>query len=208
MIRRFLQNTRKPEGFLGRMMLRGMNGGHTPMSNWGLSLVHPAPDARVLDIGCGGGANIARLMKLCPQGFVDGIDYSAESVAFSRKKNADLLGRRCDIRQGDAGELPYADETFDLVTAFETVYFWPDLGGAFREVLRVLKPGGQFLIVCEAGDPTNTTWTELIDGMTIYTGDDLKLRLETVGFASAALSRHEKGRIGLLACKRDRTKDS
>ena len=68
MIRRCLQNTRKPEGFLGRMMLRGMNGGHTPIATWGLSLIRPADDARVLDIGCGGGANIARLLRLCPQG--------------------------------------------------------------------------------------------------------------------------------------------
>ena len=156
MIRSFFQNTRKPQGFLGRLMLRSMNGGHVPLSNWGLSLIHPSLDARVLDIGCGGGANIARLMKLCPQGFVEGIDYSAESVAFSRKKNAGSLGKRCDIRQGDAGVLPYADGIFDLVTAFETVYFWPDLNKAFGEILRVLKPGGQFLIICEADDTTDT----------------------------------------------------
>ncbi len=116
MIKRFFQNTRKPEGFLGRLMLHMMNGGHAPLSNWGLSLIRCAPGARVLDIGCGGGANIARLIKLCPQGFVDGIDYSAESVSFSRKKNAADFGRRCDIRQGDVDVLPYAGATFDLVT--------------------------------------------------------------------------------------------
>lgn len=203
MIRRFFQNTQKPQGFLGRLMLRSMNGGHAPLSNWGLSLIHPSPDARVLDIGCGGGANIARLMKLCPQGFVEGIDYSAESVAFSRKKNAGSLGKRCDIRQGDAGVLPYADGLFDLVTAFETVYFWPDLNKAFGEILRVLKPGGQFLIICEADDPTDTTWTGVIDGMTIYSGDDLKAKLKKGGFASAVLSRHKKDWIGLLADKAD-----
>jgi len=208
MLRRFLQNTRKPEGFLGRMMLRGMNGGHAPLSNWGLSLVRPAPDARALDVGCGGGANIARLLELCPRGFVDGIDYSPESVAFSRKKNINLLGRRCAIRQGDAGELPYADETFDLITAFETVYFWPDLVGAFREILRALKPSGQFLIVCETDDPNDTTWTKLIDGMRIHSGDDLASGLRVAGFASPLLSRHPRGWIGLLACKRDRARDS
>lgn len=201
MMKRFFQNTRKPEGFLGRMMLRSMNGGHTPLSTWGLSLIYPAPDARVLDIGCGGGANIARLMNLCALGFVDGIDYSAESVAFSRKKNAADLGKRCEIRQGDVGALPYADAAFDLVTAFETVYFWPDLEKAFAEVLRVLKPGGQFLLVCEMDDPANTTWTGLIDGMTVYAGEDLKVRLEQAGFAPVRLLRNKKGWIGLLAGK-------
>ncbi|SHH82735.1 Ubiquinone/menaquinone biosynthesis C-methylase UbiE [Sporobacter termitidis DSM 10068] len=202
MFRRFFQNTRKPEGFLGRMMLRTMNGGHTPLSNWALSLIRPAPDARVLDVGCGGGANIARLTKLCPNGFADGIDYSAESVAFSKKKNARSLGKRCNIRQGDVGALPYGDQTFNLVTAFETVYFWPDLGKAFHEILRVLKPGGQFLLVCEMDDVTNTTWTGLIDGMTIYSGEDLKARILQAGFASVRLERNQSCWIALLAEKR------
>ncbi len=203
MLRKFFQNTRKPTGFLGRLMLRTMNGGHTPLSNWGLSQIHPAPDARVLDVGCGGGANVARLLRLCPKGFVDGIDYSAESVAFSRKKNAAELGDRCDIRQGDVGALPYEAHSFDLVTAFETVYFWPDPDKGFREILRVLKPGGQLLLVCESEDTADTRWPSLIDGMTIYGGDDLQARLEQAGFAAVHLSRNSAGWIALTANKQE-----
>lgn len=201
MLKRIFQNARKPNGFLGRSMLRKMNVGHTPLSNWALSLIHPAPDARVLDVGCGGGANIARMLKLCPMGFVDGIDYSSESVAVSRKENAASIGNHCYVRQGDVGALPYSDGAFDLVTAFETVYFWPDLKKAFAEVLRVLKPGGKFLLVCEIEDVSNTTWTRLIDGMTIYAGEDLKTRLIQAGFSSVRLSRNEKSWIALLARK-------
>lgn len=198
---RFFQNTRKPEGFLGRMMLRGMNSGHTPLSSWALSFIHPAPNAHVLDVGCGGGANVARLLELCPMGFVDGIDYSAESVAFSKKKNAAALGKRCEIQQGDVGTLPYGAERFELVTAFETVYFWPDLAKAFGEILRVLKPGGQLLLVCEMDDPSDTTWTGRIEGMTIYAGEDLKERLLGVGFSAVRLKRSSKGWIAILAGK-------
>ena len=201
MIRRYLKNARKPDGIPGWFMLRGMNGGHTPISTWGLSLVHPAQDARALDIGCGGGANITRLMRMCPRGFVDGIDYSAESVRFSRAKNAAELGKRCEIRQGDAGTLPYGDGMFDLVTAFETVYFWSDLPKALAGVYRALKSGGQLLIVNAAEDPADTTWTDRIDGMRIYTGEDLKLRLQRAGFGRVSLSKHPKGWIGVLATK-------
>ena len=202
MLKRFFQNTRKPEGLLGRMMLRTMNGGHAPLSQWGLSLVHPAPDAHALDIGCGGGANVARLLDLCPQGFVDGIDYSEESVGFSRKKNAAFPGKRCAIRRGDAGALPYEDRTFDLVTAFETVYFWPEPDKAFRGILRVLKPGGQFLLVCETDDAADTTWTGLIDGMKIYAGEDLKSQLLDAGFSCVRLVRKHQDWIALLAEKK------
>lgn len=198
---KFLQNTRKPEGFFGRMILRGMNSGHTPLSSWALAFLHPAPNAHVLDVGCGGGANVARLLQLCPQGFVDGIDYSSESVAFSKKKNAAVLGKRCEIKQGDVGALPYEASAFDLVTAFETVYFWPDLAKAFGEVLRVLKPGGQFLVVCEMGNPADTTWTSRIDGMTVYAGEDLKERLLGAGFSAIRLERNSRGWVALLAVK-------
>ncbi len=72
----FFENTRKPEGFGGKIMVAMMNVGHSAVARWGLQFLNAAPDARVLDCGCGGGANIKRLLKKCPQGIVKGIDYS------------------------------------------------------------------------------------------------------------------------------------
>lgn len=127
-LRAFFQNARKPGGLSGRIMLWAMNWGHASLAKWGRSHVSPEPDARVLDIGCGGGANLAQFLKLCPQGSVCGIDFSAESVATSLRKNAGAVAAgRCEVRQGDVARLPYADASFDLVTDFETVYFWPDV---------------------------------------------------------------------------------
>ena len=127
-------NARKPDGFLGRMMVNGMNGwSHARMAQWGLSFVDINEDATVLDVGCGGGANIARMLTLAPKGRVLGIDYSAVSVAASRKVNADAIADgRCRIQEGSVESLPYADGEFDLVTAFETVYFWPNIEDRFR----------------------------------------------------------------------------
>lgn len=201
MFHKLLQNTRKPQGLLGRMMLFGMNNGHRPLSAWAMPHLPLAEDAHVLDVGCGGGANLAVLLKRCPQGFIDGLDYSAESVAVSRKKNAKELGRRCAVIQGDVGALPYEDGTYDAVTAFETVYFWPNLSRAFLEILRVLKPGGRFLLACEMGDASDTTWTGRIDGMTVYDGDDLKARLEAAGFANVSLNKTHKAWFCILAEK-------
>ena len=76
---------------------------------------------------------------------MQGIDYSAVSVEKARKVNAGAIAAgRCTVQQASVAELPFEAEQFDVVTAFETVYFWPDLAQNFREVYRVLKPGGTF----------------------------------------------------------------
>lgn len=201
MFRKLIQHTRKPEGFLGRLMLRGMNQGHAALSAWGLAhLGQLAPDARVLDVGCGGGANLKRFLLLCPQGQVDGIDYSKESVAYSRRLNQRAQGR-CQVRQGDAMALPYEDASFDQVSAFETVYFWPDLFRGFQEVFRVLRPGGRFLIVCEGSGMESARWEQMIAGMTVHSAEDLQKALRTAGFPGITLHRGKKGRICLVAMK-------
>ena len=193
------QNTRKPEGFWGRMILRGMNRGHAPLSAWGMTYLRAAENARILDIGCGGGANIARMLRLWPQSFVEGVDYSPESVKMSRRKNKALLGTRCAVREGDVSALPYENGTFDAATAFETVYFWPEPARAFAEVRRVLRPGGMFLIVCEGSDPADATWTSRIGGMTVYSGEELRSLLQRAGFSDSVLRQGRKQWICLTA---------
>ena len=141
----FFENTRKPVGLGGKIMVAMMNIGHSAMAAWGLHFLQLAPDAIVLDCGCGGGANIKTLLKRCPKGKVQGIDYSAVSVEKTRKVNAGAIAAgRCAVQQASVAELPFEAEQFDVVTAFETVYFWPELAQNFREVYRVLKPGGTF----------------------------------------------------------------
>ena len=63
-----LQNTRLPKGFFGRMILFGMNNGHAPLACWGMSCVKWGNHWDVLDIGCGGGANLKQILKRCPEG--------------------------------------------------------------------------------------------------------------------------------------------
>ena len=181
----FFENTRKPVGLGGKIMVAMMNLGHSPVARWGLRFLELTPDAKVLDCGCGGGANIKRLLKKCPQGVVKGIDYSSVSVEKSKRVNeAAVTKGRCDVLRASVTELPFESEQFNAVTAFETVYFWPDLPQCFREVWRVLKSGGTFLICNESNGDTDKDekWTEIIGGMTIYKDTELKEYLEQAGF--------------------------
>ncbi len=181
----FFENTRNPVGLGGKIMVAMMNLGHSPVARWGLRFLELTSDAKVLDCGCGGGANIKRLLKKCPQGVVKGIDYSSVSVEKSKRVNeAAVTKGRCDVLRASVTELPFESEQFNAVTAFETVYFWPDLPQCFREVWRVLKSGGTFLICNESNGDTDKDekWTEIIGGMTIYKDIELKSCLEQAGF--------------------------
>lgn len=143
-------NPAKPQGAAGELMLARMNESHAAVTEWGLSLVSPAPDAAVLDIGCGGGATLRRLAMRVPQGHVTGLDYSPVSVACSQAHNAELVNAgRLEVRQGSVEDMPFSDATFDLITTVESFYFWPRPQENLREVLRVLKEGGTFLLIAD-----------------------------------------------------------
>lgn len=140
----------KPSGRLGRFVLWRMNISHSKVTDWGLSHIFIADTDTILDVGCGGGRTLSKLAERATQGKIYGVDYSEESVAASKKYNTRWIGQnRMDVRLGSVAELPFQDNMFDLVTAVETHFWWPDLPNDMHEIFRVLKPGGQFLIIAE-----------------------------------------------------------
>ncbi len=181
----FYQNTRKPVGFGGTIMVRLMNICHSPIASWGFSKLSMRNNLNILDIGCGGGANIATWLRKSKNSHVTGLDYSEVSVDESSKKNKWAIKRnRCKILRGNVAEMPFSDNTFDCVSAFETIYFWPGLEECFTEVNRVLKHGGIFM-VCNGSDGENESdekWVNIIEGMSVYNEDQLHSALEKAGF--------------------------
>lgn len=200
----FFENTRKPVGVGGKIMVSMMNIGHSAVARWGLRFLEVASDAKVLDCGCGGGANIRRLLKRSPGGTVTGIDYSAVSVEKTKKLNrVAIAAGRCTILQDDVANMRFADDGFDVVTAFETVYFWQNLPQCFHEIRRVLKPGGCFLICNESSGKTawGKKWMDIIDGMTIYKDCELKTYLEQASFREIRIHENKLGWLCITARK-------
>lgn len=203
----FFENTKKPEGLGGKIMVAMMNSGHSKLADWGMSFLGLSTDAAVLDCGCGGGANLCKLLKRYPNGTVTGIDYSSVSVEKSKKLNAKTISEgRCCVLETSVAVLPFEDNKFDVVTAFETVYFWPGLVDCFREVYRVTKTGGIFLICNEATGDTdkNDKWTQLIDGMTIYRDAQLKTALREAGFTNIQIHKNKKDWLCVTGQKQEK----
>ena len=133
-IKKFLNQTRKPEGFLGKIMVNNMNSGHAALSDWGMSHLENITPEKILDIGCGGGRNAYELLKKYYLSNVTALDYSDVSVEKATAFNEEMIKKgRCKVQKGDVSKLGF-NEKYDLATAFETIYFWPGLEKCFSEV--------------------------------------------------------------------------
>ena len=185
MLKRFFENVIKPRNnFGGRFMVKGMNIGHEKLASWGRSFLNIRPTDILLDLGCGGGRNIQYFLTKANK--VYGIDYSRASVDIARILNdKDIKDGRCQIIEGDVKNIPFDDKTFEFVTAFETIYFWKDIEACFREIHRILKDGGEFLIVNEGAYREHKNikkWADMLN-FEVYSPEYLTNILTSIGFA-------------------------
>lgn len=185
MVAEKITQCRKPHGDEGFETIENMNENHREISEFAFGIVNVGKNDRILDIGCGGGVNIEKFLKLTDSN-VDGLDYSEVSVEASIKQNRKAVDDgRCRIIQADVQDMPIDDEEYDLVSAFETIYFWPEIGESFKEVSRVIRPGGQFMIAqgTDGNHPDDEMWLATVEGMHVYTAEDLKEYLLNAGFS-------------------------
>lgn len=186
LMKKFFSQTRKPEGILGTIMLNGMNSGHAKLADWGFSHLPDINVEKAVDLGCGAGRNAGELLKKYPKAHVTAIDYSALSVEKAAAYNQSMIrAGRCVVQQGDVSDIQLPAASFDLATAFETVYFWPGLEKCFTQVAKILKPGGYFLICNESDgtDEAGTRFENIIEGMKCYTPDQIDTALKKAGFS-------------------------
>lgn len=199
----FFANMRKPKGICGKLIISMMNFGHKKAHLWGIKHLPEKEYASILDLGCGGGACAKLFLEKYPAAKVTALDYAKISVEKTIDLNREAVDAgRLEVLESDVSQLPLATDSFDLVTAFETIYFWPGPVKSFKEVCRVLKPGGIFLIVNEADslNPSTQKWVDLIKDMNIYNKEELKTFLKTSGFHNIKAV-NEKGNLCIIAEK-------
>jgi ubiquinone/menaquinone biosynthesis C-methylase UbiE len=172
----------KPTGWLGKITLWRMNASHSKLTDWGLGQIPVENDYTILDVGCGGGRTVSKLAAIATLGKVYGIDFSEESVAATKRTNAQWIDLgRVEIRQGTVSELPFADGIFNLITAVETHFWWADLPNDMREVLRVLKPGGTLIVIAE-----------IYKGMTTGAGKFAEKYASRTGMTLLSVAEHQE----------------
>ncbi|WP_169805460.1 class I SAM-dependent methyltransferase [Methanobrevibacter oralis] len=195
----------RPHGEDGLKMIKEMNQGHEDISNFAMECIDTSVDDDVLDIGCGGGVNIEKFLRRCPDGNVWGLDYSVVSVSESIKRNQEAVDMgRCQVIEANVCNMPIDDDTFDIVSAFSSIYFWPDFKNTLKKVFKIIKTNGQFMIACgsDGNDPNDEDWVDADAGMTVYTEEQLIEYLRKAGFKEIKTYRKENTYILVVIAKK------
>lgn len=132
----------------------------------------PHSELRILDVGCGTGANLEMLSQF---GSAEGVDVSDEALEFCRRKGL-------AVQKGLAEELPFADESFDITTALDVVEHLDDDIAGLKEMHRVTKTGGYSLIFVPAFMWLWGVQDDISHHRIRYTRKEIVERLEKAGY--------------------------
>ncbi|MFO7658515.1 MAG: class I SAM-dependent methyltransferase [Bacteroidales bacterium] len=169
----------KPSGLIGKIVGRLMNKFHTSLYVDYFKDNLPKENSSILDIGCGGGEFLKFLYDSNNSYLLYGLDHSPEMIELSSKINKRAIEQnRLKLLQGSVTNISLKNSNLDLVTAFETVQFWPDTDKSFLEIYRLLKVGGHFLII-NRYPPEGSKWWKIAK---IKSEKDYIHKLEIAGF--------------------------
>ncbi len=159
-----------------------------------------------LDVGCGAGLSLVRLMGFREVSRVVGLEPDAGALRLARRH------RGFEVFPGSALELPFKDENFDVVTCFDVLQHLPEGGDvqAAREIARVLRPGGVAVVRSNSagfgpGRSNGGTAYRLGEVVEVLTSANLKVRRASYANGLPALAQEVRGRLRFLAGHRGRS---
>ena len=205
MVAQKIDQCMKPHGKEGIKTIKEMNKNHEDISEFAFKCMNIKNTDKILDIGCGGGANIEKFLQITENN-VDGLDYSDIAVCETIKKNKKAVDeKRCKVIQANVNNMPIEDESYDIVSAFETIYFWPDIKNTFKKILKIIKPNGKFIIAqgTDGNHPDDEKWLNTIEGMKLYTPQELENYLLDAGFGNIHIFKKENDYIIVVIASKD-----
>ena len=157
----------KPSGLLGIFTGKIMNYIHyfvykRVINTYIADLCNDSDQKTALDIGCGGGISVKLFSTLKGIIKTTGLDYSEEMARLSKNVNKKkIIDGTVEILNADVSYLPFENCVFDIISAFDTINFWPDHKKAIAEIVRTLKKNGSFFII-NAYPKEGTKWHEFV----------------------------------------------
>lgn len=181
------QQARRPNGLFGRLFGLSMSRINREANAWTLSQLALQPYDDVLEIGYGPGQAIALLTDQVTTGKIRGIDFSETMLRQASSRNRDAIERgQVELTVGDAARLPYPDASFNKVFCVNVIYFWQNPRVPLREILRVLRPGGQLAVYMGDADEMAGVKITQTGVFRLYPARELMAMLDEIGFAHAS----------------------
>jgi len=162
-----------------------MERGHRPVGEQAIARIHLPSDARVLDVGCGSGWATRLLAGSASAGRVTGIDISDEMIRLARESSAGYAN--VDFQVAGAEELPFRDSEFTHAFSMESLYYYPDIPKALKEIHRVLSVRGLFVAVVDLyweNEATHQWVNTLKVPVQLLSVDDYRSLFLNAGFAN------------------------
>ena len=181
---------RRPSGWAARKAYGGAEGapkGHDDVFSRVLEAAGPLDSERVLEVGCGGGALLSRVLAQGPKRAA-GLDHSPDMIALSMERNREAVAQdRLTLKLGDAAAIPWPERTFSVALSANMLFFVEAPESVLAEHLRVLEPGGRLVMATVPGplpEPSLRNWWVAVWGSRMYVHTDEAMRelLSRAGF--------------------------
>jgi ubiquinone/menaquinone biosynthesis C-methylase UbiE len=195
------EQSRRPTGFLGRLIGYIMSAETAAVNAEALTLLDLQPSDGVLEVGSGHGRTLERAASALGSGSIAGVDVSEEMVRMATHRCRRLIGEgKVSVSVGSSDNLPFEAQHFDKALAVHTLYFWSDPGAHLREIRRVLRDDGRLVLVFRSRDDERTrNFPSTV--YRFYTADEVAALLKSSGFPRVDLGRTTEGFVAASASR-------
>jgi ubiquinone/menaquinone biosynthesis C-methylase UbiE len=177
------RQSRCPTGWLGRFIFWIMARETAAENAAAVALLELQPADHVLEVGFGHGRTLLTMAATVSAGQAVGVDVSDDMVRRLAQQEPRLIDSgRLELHCADSRRLPFTDAQFDKVLAVHTLYFWADPLADLREIARVTKPGGRFVLGFHSRDDERAVAAMPASIYRFYNRNEVHALLEQAGF--------------------------
>lgn len=197
------QNPKGPEG---KEVIKKMNEHHRDLTIWGLYAIPKTTAKNILDIGCGGGNCLKLLSVKYPNAKCYGIDISEDCIEATLELNKVFHSwGKVDAKVASVEDIPFPEKTFDIVTAVETYFFWPDLKANLAHIVSRMNDKGVLCVISEQyfTDSNREKMTATCEEyhMKLVDNEVMKSYMEEAGLSVEIILDEEKNWVTFIGTK-------